>query len=132
MASDSDIEEYRRVIAELLTLSPSDDIKQVLKIYNPRLPTNIILKNLSVIHKDKLREAVNFLSGKDLATAKIDELFTLLKENIKNLFSKNCAICDIEYRIKMSDSPILKCVKFNECCHKVCMEPYTLDNRYYI
>lgn len=124
MASDSQIEDYRRVIAKLITLCPNEEIKKVIEVYNPSLHTSAILKNLKVVKVDKLRETYKFLTDKD-SSAKKDELIILVVDSIKNLFPEKCEMCHTDYVVEISDKPLLTCKNCNQGCHNLCMKNFT-------
>jgi len=118
-------EEYNRIIAELVTKAPNEQVKQCLKLYNPEYNTKRQEKTFETAAlKDVLVETLNFLGfpGKEEYEKK-----TVSQEMvcaIQNYLPDVCRMCDEKFRILIGDTPLLKCCKCGQGIHNECFRKH--------
>jgi hypothetical protein len=115
-------EEYNRIIAELITKAPNEQVKQCLKLYNPEYNTKRQERSFESALKDVLVETLAFLGfpGKEEYDKK-----TVAQEMvcaIQNYLPDTCRICKDSYRIKLGETPLLKCCKCGQGVHNECFK----------
>lgn len=117
-------DEYNRIIAELITKTQSEPVKQCLKLYNPEYNTKRQERAFETALKDVLVETLDFLGfpGKEEYDKK-----TVAQEMvcaIQNYLPDTCRMCKETYRIQLGDTPLLKCCKCGQGIHNVCFRKH--------
>lgn len=115
-------DEYNRIIAELVTKAPNEQIKNCLRLYNPENNLKKHHRAFNARVKDVLVETLDFLGfpGKeeyDKETVVHDMVCA-----IQNYLPDTCRICKDEYRTKLGETPLLKCCKCGQGVHNDCFK----------
>lgn len=116
----SDIESWKRVIAELVLNAPNSNIKDCLRSYDPALPTERNIKALKAFRKDSISETLQFLSNGRSINGNKNTLIDRLCLKIKNYFPDICQICNSSYSFKIGDHEFLSCASCGQEVHRAC------------
>ena len=109
------------IIAELCAKAGSIKIRNCLRQYDPRKPTNQLQKIFnSHSNKDVLIETSNYLGISNPELYKKPNLIHNIICRIQNFFPDKCQICGETYCIKIDDSPFLACDLCGQEVHKPC------------
>ena len=117
----TDIDKWKRVIAELCTEAPDYIIRDCLRSYDPSKTTKQIKKTLNTFDKATIGKTLDYLSKRNHNTkVKKDVLLDALIMKVKNHFPDICQICKKEYCHKLDDEPFLECHSCGQEVHKSC------------
>ena len=117
----TEIDTWKRVIAELVHDAPTDQIKECLRTYDPEIPTQQNVKSLRRMHnRDVIHDSLSYLCKGTQFTNKKDELIDKLCLKIKTFFPDVCQICDKKYMFKLIDNELLCCASCGQEVHRQC------------
>lgn len=120
-SDQNDIEEWKRIIAELCTGVPDTIIRDCLRAYDPSKPTKQIKRVLNSFNKETISRTFIFLSKKPHGDKmKKDDLLDALIMKVKNYFPDKCQICKEVYCYTMSDATFMECHSCGQEVHKKC------------
>ena len=101
VANPEEVENWKRIIAELVENAPNNTIRECLRSYNPELATQQNSKSLKALRKDTIHESLSYLcKGAQFSNNKND-LIDKLCLRIKNFFPDICQICKSKYVYKI-------------------------------
>ena len=118
----ADVETWKRILAELSLESPSEDIRNCVKAYDPEKPTKQNAKTLKSYKKGTIINTLEFLSKQPIGDADINEEDIIQKFclKIQNYFPDICQICNSSYTFKFHDKAFMHCVSCGQEVHKTC------------
>jgi len=118
---NTDIETWKRAIAEISLVAPNLQIKNCINTYDPEKSTKENCKVLnSKWNKPVIMETVEFLSRQKVEKETKDDLVQKLCLKIKNYFPDICQICNTSYSFKFQDQAFMHCSMCGQEVHKSC------------
>ena len=123
-ASDAlNLDECRRVIAQLSLDAPSKYIEAAIRLYDPSLTECNQTKAFKIgLNKERVSDTLEYLwiikTWKDY---KLEECINDLICRIQNLLPTKCNFCEGTYAVHVSDMPLLPCAICGQDPHKACL-----------
>ena len=117
----ADVETWKRILAELSLESPSEDIRNCLKVYDPEKPTKQNTKMLKSCKKGTIIKTLEFLSKQSVdENTNKEDIVQKLCLKIQNYFPDICQICNSSYTFNFHDKAFMQCVSCGQEVHKTC------------
>ena len=120
--TDSDIDSWKEVIAELCANAPDTTIRDCLRLYDPSLPSSKIKPIIQRTKKDDILKTLTYLGPTQEITEKIlkDDAIDMLIAKVKSFFPDICQTCDNQYQFKHGNEPFLCCESCGQEVHRKC------------
>ena len=109
------------VLARLIVETDDDEIKAVLRLYNPSLTQKQLQKALNKAKVAPLVATLKFLGADKDDDDNKSEVVNKLIIRIQALFPDPCSICKNEYVIRRTDAPLLECIRCSQGIHPRCL-----------
>ncbi len=115
------IEEQDTIVAGLCAEAPNNDVRDTLRLYDPRLDTRALVKQLSRASKNSLVESLSYLGHDGMSDYMKEACITALICRVQNLFPDQCSFCREQYCIRLMDKPLLSCQNCGHGAHDPCV-----------
>ena len=124
MATASQIDTWKSIIAELCVGTNDSLAKKCLRLYDPEQPSEQLKKifNSSKCSKEMLLQTLSYLEVKHVSKLRKGTLVDSFINRIQNLFPEICQICKEEYCHTLTDEPFLSCKLCGQEVHQACYE----------
>lgn len=106
------------VLGELCANTTNNDVRDVLRRYQPSLTTKQLTSRLGSYLKDTLEKVAVYLNCD--SKGKKDEIVLNIIVRIQNLLPDTCQICHETFTFKTVDDPLLACDICGQEVHKPC------------
>ena len=100
------------------------DLILSLRLYDARLDTRALVKQLSRASKNSLVESLSYLGHDGMNDYTKEACITALICRVQNLFPDQCSFCREQYCIRLTDNPLLSC----QICGQGAHDPCVLDH----
>ena len=97
------IQERDTIVAELCADAPNNDVRGTLRLYDARLDTRALVKQLSRTSKNSLVESLSYLAHDGMNDYTKEACITALICRVQNLFPDQCSFCREQYCIRLAD-----------------------------
>ena len=118
---DQEFAEEDSILADLCARAPSDEARNSLRHYDPRLEHQALEKQINKLTKDQLLTGLKYLGKEDMEGYTKPTCITAFICRIQNLFPDECNLCKEQYCIRLSDTPLLSCAKCGQGTHNSCI-----------
>ena len=109
------------ILAQLITDAPDPAVQTVLRSYDPKMTTKELKKSLNKSRAEPLTATLAFLgvqrTPNDVKDTTIDKIIV----RIQALFPDKCNMCNEDYVVRLSDTPLLKCAACTQGIHQRCL-----------
>ena len=85
------IQEQDAIVAELCADAPNNDVRDTLRLYDPRLDTRALVKQLNRASKNSLVESLSYLGQDGMSDYTKEACITALICRVQNLFPDQCS-----------------------------------------
>ena len=106
------------VLGELCANTADNDVRDVLRRYQPSLTTKQLTSRLGAHLKDTLEKVAVYLNCD--SKGKKDEIVLNIIVRIQNLLPDTCQICHETFRFKIAEDPLIACDICGQEVHKPC------------
>ncbi len=120
-------EKQQEVIEALVSTAREDEVKDVLRSYNPTHTHKQQVRDISKHNLNKLKGAALFLKMEGSQTLLKPALVQAVIVRIQNLLPDKCQICDEEYTVLLEEKPLLGCSICGQGAHGRCISQF-VDN----
>ena len=114
-------ESVTNVISALIVTAPTEDVKNVLRVYTYGKSTRNIEKEMHRFGVQQLQKTSSYLNIDDGVQYLKNELINNIICRIQNLLPEKCDICNEVYIMGNEDSILLPCEKCGQEFHQKCL-----------
>ena len=109
------------VIAELVVKAESKTVKDVLRLYKPKMTQNQLQKTFENVLLKSLIETMTFLGIPDCVKFVKPTIIDKLISNIQSYFPDDCGMCNQEYSVGFGETIWLSCSVCRQGIHNRCL-----------
>ena len=109
------------IVASLVVRATDEEVKYVLRLYDPNTGTTALKKKLNVAEKNKLVKTMTYLGVPGQTAYNKTTVVHNLICRVQNLFPDTCTVCQEEYTIDKDDESILECAMCGQNAHTPCI-----------
>ena len=119
--NEQSLQEQEQIVAALCEDAPNETVRNCLRKYSPRKQAWQIEALFKQEKKQVLVETLAFLGQEGMQQYRADALPHELICRVQNLLSDKCNLCNALYCVKLTDRPIVSCVRCGQGCHNACV-----------
>ena len=119
--TNEQIAEMDQILADLSSNAPSNDIRNAIRAYDPRLDLKALETAIRRRNRDNLVDTMEYLEVENPSEYSKEGLVTAVICRIQNLLPDKCNLCNEQYCVKLSDTPLLSCYKCGQGTHDSCI-----------
>lgn len=120
-AQEEIIKQQEDVLAELCANAPNIETRDTLRLYDPRLDTKALERQINRASKTALVLSLEYLGQSGMNDYNKETCVTSLICRIQNLFPDHCSFCKEQYRVLLADTPLLSCKVCGQGAHDPCI-----------
>ena len=109
------------VLCELCAKAPDNEVRDCLRLYDPKLRINQRSKKMSNINKPVLIATSVYLQMEDQNRYNKDTCLEHVIQRIENLLPNECNICSEQYCVELEHKPLLTCESCGLGSHNECV-----------
>ena len=109
------------VLSHLIVETSDEEIKAVLRLYDPSLTEKQLQKALNKPRLAQLTATLNFLGLDKSEEDHKPEVIEKLVIRLQSLFPDECQICKSDYVVRRTDKPLIECARCTQGVYAQCL-----------
>ena len=121
LSTEQQLQDLDGILARLSSNAPSNDVRDTMRLYDPRLDQKALERQINKASKSALVACLAYLGRSDMNEFTKDACVTAMICRIQNLLPDQCNLCKKQYCINTTDTPLLSCAVCGVIVDKVHM-----------
>ena len=124
LSTEQQLQDLDGILARLSSNAPSNDVRDTMRLYDPRLDQKALERQINKASKSALVACLAYLGRSDMNEFTKDACVTAMICRIQNLLPDQCNLCKKQYCINITDTPLLSCAVCGQGTHDQCISKF--------
>ena len=124
LSTEQQLNDLDGILAGLSSNAPSNDVRDTMRLYDPRLDQKALERQINKASKTALVSCSKYLGRSDMNDFTKEACVTAMICRIQNLLPDQCHLCKEQYCINITDTPLISCALCGQGTHDQCISTF--------